>query len=723
MESVVFHSEETGFTVMEVAVGDALTTVVGETSEIAEGEEITAQGNYHTHGTYGLQFRAQLISRTLPSSANAIRKYLSSRVIRGVGPATAGRIVEAFGDAALEIIEKEPERLTEVRGISAKKAVEIGEEFRRMFGIRRVMLFLSELGIDGAASIRIWKLWGERAVDVIRENPYAVCCAELEMDFEQADRLAGHFDIDADSDCRVEAGVQYILRFNSRAGHLCLPRAKLLALTSDYLQVPSARVDAAVELLLEDRTLTAYGEFIYLSDLYAAESYIAQRVGLMLTLPCAQPAEAVSGQIDEIEKERGVAYDELQRKAILAAVSNRAFILTGGPGTGKTTALNGIIAALEANGETVALAAPTGRAAQRMTEVTGREARTIHRLLEVEPHTSTLQFKRGEKNPLPCDAVIVDEMSMVDAVILERLLRAMKLGARLVMVGDSDQLPSVGAGNVLGDLIASGLVPTVHLDKVFRQASESLIVTNAHRIVSGELPDLARRDSDFFFLERHGAAAAQSLTVDLVARRLPARYGYSPLSDIQVIVPGKQGPLGTRELNRVLQQALNPPAPEKAEFTSLGRVFRQGDKVMQIRNNYDIVWTDSAGESGMGVFNGDIGTVEMIDLGSQTLLVRFDDRAAPYGFDACEQLELAYAVTVHKSQGSEFEAVVTPLERSHPRLLYRNLLYTGVTRARRLLILIGEKETVAQMVENDRRTRRYTNLGGMLQKVSEGNAV
>lgn len=542
VEDVTYHNEESGFTVLLVDVDGDPVTVVGEVPEIAEGEEITATGNYKVHGTYGVQFRAELIERTLPATAGAIRKYLSSGAVKGLGPALAGRIVARFGDDTLTIIEKEPERLTEVRGISAEKARKIGEEYQRQFGIRSVMSLLASLGLPAATAIKAWRRWGANTADVLKSDPYALCCEEIGVEFEEADRMA---------------------------------------------------------------------------------------------------------------------------------------------------------------------------------EITGREASTIHRLLEVEPKTEVLTFKRGEKNPLPADAVIVDEMSMVDTLLMEHLLRGMRLGARLIMVGDSDQLPSVSAGNVLRDLIQSGLVPCIHLERVFRQAAESLIVTNAHAIVRGEMPDLGCRTGDFFFLEQPDAFAQQRLVVDLVSRRLPKSYGYDPLRDIQVITPAKQGPLGTRELNRLLQGKLNPPERGKGEATLMGRTLREGDKVMQIRNNYDIIWQQPDGTAGTGIFNGDMGIIEMLDPGSKTIQVRFEEKLATYSFENQDQLEHAYAVTVHKSQGSEFEAVVMPLERRHPKLHYRNLLYTAVTRARKLLIMTGQKETVYAMVQNNRRTLRYTNQKEMLQEMCD----
>ena len=726
VEDVVYHNEDTGFTVLDVAVEEELVTVVGQTADIAAGEEITAEGSYTVHPKFGQQFKAQVIQRTLPSTANAILKYLSSGAIKGIGPAFARRLVDRFGDQTLEIMEKEPQRLQEVRGISAEKARAIGEEFARLFGIRSVMLFLGGCGLSAATAIRVWKRWGGPAVELIRDNPYVLCCDEIGLDFETADQMADRFEIPAESYKRLSAGVGYILRHNSRQGHTCLPRDTLESLTSQYLEISREQAEETAAAMEEEGSLVSYAaggrEYLYLPELYAAETTIAGRIALMLQLAAPQERDW-EPELDRLEEEQGIRYGAQQRRAIREAMENPVFILTGGPGTGKTTALNGILALLEEEGMKVALAAPTGRAAKRMTEVTGREAKTIHRLLEVEPFQESLTFKRNEKNPLPADAVIVDEMSMVDVLIMESLFRGLRLGAKLILVGDSDQLPSVAAGNVLGDLMASGLVPTVHLDQVFRQAAESLIVVNAHAIVKGELPDLGRKDGDFFFLPRRDPAEVQELVADLCARRLPQSYGLSPFWGIQVITPMKQGPLGTRELNRVLQARLNPPDRQKSEFTALGRTLREGDKVMQIRNNYDLLWKDGEGREGQGIFNGDIGVVEIIDPSSRTILVRFEDVTAPYPFDAADQLEHAYAITVHKSQGSEFEAVVMPLMGSHRKLHYRNLLYTAVTRARRLLVMAGEKATVAEMVANNRRTRRYTNLRAMLEEaVADGDS-
>ncbi|WP_274953271.1 ATP-dependent RecD-like DNA helicase [Angelakisella massiliensis] len=719
VEDIIFHNEDTGFTVLAVGVGDELITVVGETSLVGEGEEIAVTGYFTSHPTYGSQFKAQTIERTLPSTAAAIGKYLASGAIKGVGPALAKRLVAQFGDRTLEVMEKQPEALTAVRGISPAKAKSINEEFVRLYGIRSVMLFLSRYGIQPAMAIRVWKRWGNVTEETVRNNPYVLCCEEVGLDFQSADLMAEEFGIPHDGYCRVSAGVAYVLRHNTHNGHVCLPLEKLSDLTAQYLDVPRHQVEDAIQSMAEDNTLALYDRdgrhFVYLAELYGAESYIAGRIALLFQLQNPEPEDHTS-EIDQLEAELQIQYDQLQKKAIGEALSNNLFILTGGPGTGKTTTLNGILTLLERQGMKVALAAPTGRAAKRMTEVTGREAKTIHRLLEVDPGRDSLTFKRNERNPLPVDAVIIDEMSMVDTLILESLFRGMKLSSKLILVGDSDQLPSVAAGNVLKDLIDSDVVPTVHLDRVFRQAAESLIVTNAHAIVHGELPVLDRKDKDFFFLRCQSQQQAQDLTVDLCVRRLPNSYHYSPLWDIQIIVPGKKGPLGTQELNRRMQEALNPPDRNKSQLNSLGRILREGDKVMQIRNNYDITYRMDSGEEGMGIFNGDIGVIEMLDPSSKTILVRFDDRVAQYSFDNADQLEHAYAITVHKSQGSEFQAVVMPLMQRHPKLHYRNLLYTGVTRARSLLVMDGDPGTVAEMVENDRRTLRYTNLKEMLRE-------
>ncbi len=717
VEAVTFRAES-GFTVAEFGYGNELITIVGDLVGIEEGEELNLTGQYTTHPKYGPQFKVLMFERKLPASASAICKYLSSGVIKGIGPAMARRIVEVFGDDALEIIEQHPLRLAEIKGISEKKAARIGEEFQHIFGIRTLMIFLSKYSIPPSQSVTIWKLWGSKGMELIQTNPYILCGGEANVDFNTCDAIALDMELPEDSLERKRAGLHYVLQQNLSSGHTCLPLDKLLMQTSRLLQLPEESLMKAVEQELREETLrsmTRNKEYLYLANLYVAERYIAERITAMTRCALGNEA-AVQKKIAKIEKENGIEYAALQKQAICQAIENDIMIMTGGPGTGKTTTLNAIITILEESGKEVLIAAPTGRAAKRISEVTGREAKTIHRLLEVaQSQSNRLEFVHNQDNPLSCDAVIIDEMSMVDTLLFDSLLRALRQGCKLILVGDSDQLPSVGAGNVLRDLIDCGCVPTVQLKEIFRQAAESLIVTNAHKIVSGEMPELRTKDNDFFFLPRPDSAAVQETVIDLVSNRLPASYGFSATENIQVLCPSRKGGLGTVELNAALQQVLNPEDGYKTQFSNGMYLFREGDKVMQVKNNYDIEWRRDS-EHGLGIFNGDIGFIKMIDRGSQTLMIDFDGRVAAYSFDMANELELAYAVTIHKSQGSEFDAVVIPLFHGYDKLFYRNLLYTAVTRAKKLLILVGSAQRIAFMVENNRRTLRYTGLKHLLKE-------
>jgi exodeoxyribonuclease V alpha subunit len=720
VEHIVYASAETGFTVLELDGGGELITVVGVLPAVAPGEELILTGRYTAHPTYGQQFKAELCERTLPATAGAIRKYLASGAIKGIGPKTAIRIVEQFGDKTLEVIEKDPQALAGIPGLSRKKAEQIAEEYRHIFGIRSVMLFLARYQIEASAAIRVWKQWGMLAVDVITHDPYQLCAEAVGIAFEVADDIALQMNLSPDSPQRIRAGLGHVLRHNLGNGHTCLPRDKLLRTAATLLGLEPDLLEGELDKTVEEGGLisdtVAGQEYAYLPDMYESETYIAGRLGLMLGVT---PPEHKSREkeIDTLEQRLGITYAALQRKAIAMALDNNVFILTGGPGTGKTTTLNGILGILEDSGATVALAAPTGRAAKRMAELCSRDAKTIHRLLEVDfrdDNDPGIRFKRNEKNPLRQDVIILDEVSMVDTKLLHCLMRAMKLSAKLILVGDPDQLPSVGAGNILRDLIDSDIIPMVHLSEIFRQARESAIVQGAHRIVRGEDPDLAVRDSDFFFLRQPSYENTLHTVLELCAARLPKAYGYSPLWDIQVVAPSRIGALGTVELNRLLQERLNPAAPGRVEAAFGPVIFRERDKVMQVRNNYDIVWKKEDGENGTGVFNGDIGVIEMIDRPSRTILVRYDDRVAEYNFDMADEMEHAYAITVHKSQGSEFEAVIMPLMNYHQKLYYRNILYTGVTRAKKLMILLGKPETVSRMIANHRKVLRYTNLVSFL---------
>ncbi len=723
VENVVFRSEASGFTVLEVALGeDRLVTVVGELPMIDVGEEICATGSYTSHPTYGQQFKALAVERKLPATAGAIFRYLSGGAIHGIGPVIARRMVDAFGDDTLSVIEESPSKLSQIRGISAQKAEDIGIEYKRISGVRSAMLFLSKFGIGAAMSISVWKRFGQATQQEVTKDPYLLCNEDIGLGFPAADSMAETLGISTDAVCRMRGGINFVLCHNLSNGHSCLPEGKLAMAASSLLELDKDKLQEEIAAMCGDGYLLSDGfggtRYIYLPQYYNAETYVAGRIKMMLQL--ANPGQsAADGEIDALEKELGIHYASLQRKAISAAVTGNLLILTGGPGTGKTTALNGIIHLCERRKLRVALAAPTGRAAKRISEISGREAKTIHRLLEVDfgDDRGFPKFKRNDKNPLPYDVVIIDEMSMVDLRLFEALIRAVRLGSTLIMVGDPDQLPPVGAGNLLGELIASGMIETVHLNEVFRQAAESQIVMAAHQIVSGQVPDLTRKNSDLFFMPRSSIEQAMQTVVELVKDRLPAAYQFNPMQDIQVISPSRQGGIGTTELNRMLQAALNPPSPQKVDYQA-ATLFREGDKVMQIKNNYDIPWTRDEGDEGAGIFNGDIGLIDLIDRPSRSVLVRFDDRIAQYTFDNLDELELAYAITVHKSQGSEFDAVIIPAMGYHQKLHYRNLLYTGVTRAKKLLIIVGQIQTVARMVENNRKALRYTNLSAMLQEES-----
>ncbi|HCC35258.1 MAG TPA: ATP-dependent RecD-like DNA helicase [Ruminococcaceae bacterium] len=711
---ITYHKEETGFTVLELDAGHELITVVGNFPDIHVGEQMKAFGQYLLHPSFGMQFRAEDYEHTLPVSSAAILRYLSSGALKGVGPATARRLVGAFGEKTLEILEKSPERLCEIKGLSQAKAREITEEFARQSGVREVMLRLAEYGIQPDEAMTVYKALGQDAPEMLYENPFVLCTGQMDFSFERVDAIASALEKPTDAPGRLKAGILHILRHNLSNGHTCLPKNKLVMTAVSLLEISKEEAESRVSLLVSDEEIIAKGEgdtaLLFLPELYKAESYCAARLRIMLDVP-PTGFHIEEGEIRSIEEETGVRYARQQLEAVSAAMEQGILILTGGPGTGKTTTLNAIIKTMQRRDFDIALAAPTGRAAKRMSELTGMEAKTLHRLLEAEWSGERMTvFGRCERNPLSCDIIIVDELSMVDALLFEALLRAMPLGCRLIMVGDSDQLPSVGAGNVLADLIDSGILPVVKLKEIFRQAMSSLIVTNAHRIVAGEQPELSAKDGDFFMLERFGPSAAAETVTELCLERLPGAYGFSPLTDIQILCPSKKRETGTANLNSRMQSLLNPPDTKKRQVSRLGYILREGDKVMQMKNNYDVYWEKADGTSGSGVFNGDVGILAKIDPRQGTLSVRFDDRTALYGEEESEELELAYAMTVHKSQGSEFECVIIPALDIPEQLCYRNLLYTGVTRAKRLLVMVGSRQTVFHMVNNNRRSRRYTAL-------------
>ncbi len=717
VEEIIYKNPDNGFTVLYLSSDNELINVVGEFYDVNIGEELKLTGSFTTHSTYGYQFKAELCEHQLPATSSAIFKYLSSGVVKGIGPVIARRIVDKFGDDTLRVIESEPEKLAEIKGLSPKKLKTITDEFKQVFGVRTLMLFLSEFSVNPAQSIKIWKRWGNMAVDIISGNPYLLCDDQLKISFQTADNIAKKYSHPLDCYERVSAAIKYVLMHNMNNGHTCLPQDKLIAMSEKLLMIERETILSRLDEAISKKDLVSITKnkpFIALPELYEAELYISNRISLMASIPPDIQTD-VDYIIDYNEKKNNIVYEALQKKAIKFALLNEVFILTGGPGTGKTTTLNAIIDILQSQGKVISVCAPTGRAAKRISEVTNTEAKTIHRLLEVDYTDSLLKFSKNEQNPLDSDVIIVDEMSMVDVLLFESLLKAAKPTCKLILVGDYNQLPSVGAGNVLHDLLKNDNVPTVTLKQIFRQAAQSKIVTYAHSIIDGEMPDITANEGDFFFLKRLNSAAASATVIDLVTNRLPKSYNFSPTEDIQVLCPQRKGDLGVMELNRRLQEKLNPYDKSKTQFKSTYYTYRVGDKVMQTKNNYDIIWTKGE-EKGEGIFNGDIGIIKMIDRGSQTLAIDFEERVAFYTFDMATELELAYAVTVHKSQGSEFDAVILPVLEGYDKLYYRNLLYTAITRAKKLLIIVGSADRVKFMVNNNIKSVRFTNLSYLLDK-------
>lgn len=719
VEDIVYHNPENGYCVINISYDKNLVTAVGIIPACNPGENVRLYGKWKKHPTFGMQFSAEKCERSMPENAADMLRYLAGGAIKGIGPATASKIVDRFGDRTFEILDKEPERLSEIRGISKEKARDMGQCFKDEFAARQVILALEKWGLTPTEALAAYKAFGSTAVQRINENPYVLCNEKMGLRFERVDEIADSFPIKVKSIFRHRAGIIHILRHNLSNGHTCVPREKLIIPAAELLGTEREETQTVIDDLIEDRELVQdffdSKPYIFLTEEYIDEKSIAERIKVMLRFP---PAKGRIGEkeIDAVEAKKGIHFEGKQRQAILTAVNDGLLVLTGGPGTGKTTTLNGILELFEKKKLRVLLAAPTGRAAMRMSEVTGRQAKTIHRLLEVEWGEGDRQhFTRNMENPLEADAVIVDELSMVDTHVFAALLDALPLGCRLVMVGDADQLPPVGAGNVLQDIIRSELIPVVALTEVFRQSLESLIVTNAHKIVKGEYPELSVKDKDFFFMPRNNVSQCAQTVVDLCCNRLPKAYGYDSLEDIQIICPSKMGETGTVRLNTAMQQVLNPPSRDKEEVARGSRIFREGDKVMQIKNNYDIVWTRGS-ETLTGVFNGDIGRIIAVNHNAGFLKILFDTRTAIYPFDSLNELELAYAVTVHKSQGSEFECVVMPVSFLPSQLSYRNLLYTAVTRAKSRLVLVGEQQEIFNMVDNDKKTRRYSALKYMLAR-------
>ena len=715
VHSVIFQNAENGYTVLRLLTEEGeVVTVVGCIPCAAPGEHLAVSGVWEQHPQHGEQLRAVELERSLPEDEEEIFDYLSSGVCKGVGPATARRIVDRFGSETLDILEQDPGRLSLIKGITKKKAQEIAASFRQAMGLRRLMAFLAQYQLPPVLAMRLRQVYGDAALEKVRENPYLLSSDDCGVEFSATDEIAMSMGFSADCGERLRAAVTFELSHNENNGHVFLPRPKLVAATCQLLDCSEELVEGALDDLIERRAVVqeqvANVEACYLRRLWEAEASACVRLNGLLAVDADRSPQA-DKTVSEIEAEQGITYAPQQRQAVELAARRGVIILTGGPGTGKTTTVRGIVALFEKMGLDIVLAAPTGRAAKRMSELTGREAQTVHRLLGMNWNEATQQvtFTKTEKEPLETDAVIVDEMSMVDLTLFSALLRALRPGTRLVLVGDADQLPSVGAGNVFSDLIRSGRVETVLLREVFRQAEQSAIIRNAHAVNMGEPPRLTNDQGDFFFMCRRDGERTVSTVVELCRTRLPEKMGI-PADQIQVLTPTRKGASGTISLNRCLQAALNPAGPDKKEIQWGDRLFREGDRIMQTRNDYNVVWGREDGTIGTGIFNGDVGKILQIDPSGEWLAVEFDGRAATYGVEMLNEIDLAYAMTVHKAQGSEYRCVVMAAMPAAQSLMVRGVLYTALTRARELLIVVGDDAAIRAMAANDKQQKRYSGL-------------
>ena len=715
VSAVIFRNDENGYGVvkLELDSGENV-TAVGCLPYIAPGEMISAEGSWMTHAQHGRQFKIEQCSRLLPTSAEAIYEYLAGGTVRGVGPATAALIVDRFGDKALDVLEMQPEKLAEIKGISSAKAKDISAGFKKQAGVRRLTEFLCSYGIQPIFALRMFKFYGNSAIEVVHENPYILSSSHIGASFAEADSLALALGLEGDSLNRVCAAVVFELVHNSGNGHCFIPRGKLTLATSQLIGVAQELAEDAVDKLAEIGEIvccTVAGlDACYLAPLYEAETYTAGRIKAMCKAKTERKVD-ITSIISRLEAANNIEYAPMQREAIALAAQNRMLVITGGPGTGKTTILKAVLALYDELELETYLAAPTGRAAKRMSELCGMEASTIHRMLgaTMSEDGETVVFGKDEEDKLACDALIIDECSMVDITLMHAILKALKSDCRILLVGDADQLPSVGPGNVFSDIIRSGVVPTVRLTEIFRQKADSRIVRNAHMINRGEHPDFNENSGDLFRLRRMQGGSCVETIVELCKKRLPENMKI-PSNQIQVLSPSRKGETGTVNLNKCLQAALNPSDEKKKEKLFGETVFRVGDRVIQIKNNYDIVWKDKLGKSGMGVYNGDIGTIIEIDTASEYLKVDYDDKIALYGFEMLNELEHAWALTVHKSQGSEYRAVILSLNPVAQLLLTRGVLYTAVTRAKELLIMVGDENVAHRMIDNHKQSRRYSAL-------------
>lgn len=724
IEEIIYTNPENGYMICGIdSAEEGLFTATGYMPYLSEGESVALSGNWTTHPDYGEQFRVSYYETVLPSDEEAILKYLSSGIVSGIREVTAKKLIEKFGKDVLDVMLREPERMAEIKGISKEKAKKIGEAFAELQSMQSIVMFLQRYNVSANMAVRVHNVLGTRAVETIKENPYILADKIDGISFKTSDTIAFNMGVPKNSILRIKTGVKYILQNAAyTSGHTYLPKSVLIEHAAYTLKVEEAEVEGAVSELVSSREIfidnVENTEVYYLYPYYEAEYYVARRLSSIanhvpkFTMTEKQTEKA----IDEIEERENISLAAEQRNAVRTAVFSDCMVLTGGPGTGKTTTINTIISVLEGMKLSVSLAAPTGRAAKRLTQVTGLEAQTIHRLLGTQMNGEGYHtFTHDEENPLRADVIILDEVSMIDINLMSSFLKAVKHGAKLILSGDADQLPSVGAGNVLRDIISSGAMPVIMLNKIFRQAEESLIIVNAHKINKGELPELRDKSGDFFFLRRQNPEQAAFTIVDLYKNRLPKSYDIDPISGIQILSPTKKGIVGTVNLNKIIQQNVNPPDEMKQEHIYGNTVFRTGDKVMQIKNNYDMIYKRENGENGMGIFNGDMGIVRDVFERDKYITVVFDeDKIVDYPFSSLDELDLAYAVTVHKSQGSEFPMVIMPVCSFAPMLMNRNLFYTAVTRAKDMVVLVGSEKTVERMTKSNQFEDRFTGLNEKL---------
>ena len=721
VETIIFSNEENGYTVAAVEAPEFNFVAVGTMFGIGEGEKVTLTGSWINHPTYGEQFKTEMYEKCLPTSLEEINKYLSSGILKGVRKATAKKIIELFGEQSLEVIAKEPLKLSRIKGISKEKAISIGESYAKQLGTSELFIFLQNYGISSNVCMKIYKKHSIFSKDVIRDNPYILCDSDYGVSFKKADEIAQKNSIAPDSRKRICAGLIYTLGYMRQFGHTYLPEDILIRHASELLKVSSDAMKEHIDYLCENMTFVREKReecmAVYLYEYYNYEKYVSQKIVRLARTKYAPDVNNIEKQIDIAEIKSGLKFAPLQRSAIRLCARESVMVITGGPGTGKTTIINAIIDIMKSVRLKVALTAPTGRAAKRMSQVCDMEAKTIHRLLEVSfSDGEEINCGYDEGNPIDADVIIVDEVSMVDIVLMDSFLHAVRPGTRVILVGDSNQLPSVGPGNVLKDIIDSGAVCVVRLNEIFRQSDSGMIVYNAHEVNQGRYPLCNTENSDFYLKRCRLPEEGVEYICQLCISRLKKTYGYEPF-DIQVLSPTKKGIAGVNNLNKVLQKLINPPSPHKKEKAYGDIIFREGDKVMQIKNNYDIEWTNAESNyPGSGVFNGDVGFISEINTDFSTLTVIFDDKKVTYGFSDLSELNLAYSITVHKSQGSEFPVVIMPMFSAPGMLLNRNLFYTGITRAKELVVLVGNEEIMEKMVDNDREDKRYS---GLMEKLRD----